>query len=175
MKIKAGNHTITLTDVAGTDLEPGQYLGVVVRPVQDPRGPGADVQVVDLYRDASGLVVSGEVMDGALTHRVTVVEESAAPGPHGLTSEETGKVLDAIQYTLLQAQVNADMGYVLGPGVEAFERLVKAEALIAGRPLAEVRSTRARALTTDEPRVLRLKARIAELEAALDGGPMVRA
>lgn len=104
------------------------------------------------------------------TVEATTVEATTAPaeGVQGLTREETGHVLDAVQHVLTRAQIDADLGYHLGPLTQSFEKLVEAEATITGRPLAEVRASRVRSMTTDKPRVKQLEAQVYRLEAQLE-------
>jgi len=56
----------------------------------------------------------------------------------------------AIGYVLTRAQNDPDLGYLLGPGTEAFRLLCEAEARICQKPLSEVLDARGKALGSRE-------------------------
>ncbi len=173
MRIEAENHTIVLTPITGQPTKPGRYLGVVPRYEGHRDGPGCDAVVVEwaLAGRTGELYPTAACPRALWTHRVTVEAGPAEQGvglQGGLTREETGHVLGAIQHVLTRAQIDVDLGYHLGPLTQSFEKLVEAEATITGRPLAEVRAARARSMTTDKPRVKQLEAQVYRLEAQLE-------
>lgn len=68
---------------------------------------------------------------------------------------------DAVVYLLSRAQTDPDLGYLLGPGTESFERLCRAEAALLGEDVAAVRARRSRDLQPEhrwrEPDVVVLR------------------
>lgn len=171
MRIVIGPNTIVLEPITGEPDRPGRYLGMVSHYLGHQDGPGLDPVIVEWYRDGrTGTLWPTAAERGAIwTHRVTVEATTVeADGVQGLTREETGHVLDAVQHVLTRAQIDADLGYHLGPLTQSFEKLVEAEATITGRPLAEVRASRVRSMTTDKPRVKQLEAQVYRLEAQLE-------
>lgn len=85
--------------------------------------------------------------------------------------EQHAKLLDAVRYTLARCQVDADLGYYLGPCTEAWERLVAAEALAIGAVAGPHRAKRARYMAPEharrDPTHVELQRRIEELEGEL--------
>lgn len=83
-------------------------------------------------------------------------------------TEREQQALAAIQYILRRAQLDPDLGYYLGPRIEAWERLVTAEAALTGADIEEVRAQRAKdlqpAYCKRRPEVLELRARLHEEE-----------
>lgn len=59
--------------------------------------------------------------------------------------------LEAIDYMLTRCQVDPDLGYLVGPGAQAFRLLCEAEASLRGEPLADVLARRGKSLAR-EPR-----------------------
>ena len=65
----------------------------------------------------------------------------------------------AVKHVLDRAQENPDLGYYIGPGMQSFHLLCKAEAEHLGRPLADVERERARDL---QPEYRKRKAEVVE-------------
>lgn len=82
-------------------------------------------------------------------------------------SDATEALYEAVKYVLDRSQTDPDLGYYLGPGMQAFYLLCKAEAAHLGRPLAEVEKERRRDLQPQharrEPEVVRLRNELEEL------------
>lgn len=87
-------------------------------------------------------------------------------------TERERAALDAIQYLLHRTQSDPDLGYYLGPAVESWERLVRVEAELTGRPFEEVRQSRATdlqpAYARRKPDVVRLKKKLERLEETIE-------
>lgn len=73
---------------------------------------------------------------------------------------------EAVKYVLDRSQTDPDLGYYLGPGMQAFYLLCKAEAAYLGKPLAEVEAQRRKDLQPAhckrDPEVLRLRKELDE-------------
>jgi hypothetical protein len=72
---------------------------------------------------------------------------------------------DAVRYLLDRAQENPDLGYLVGPGTEAFRLLCAAEAAYTGRPVEQVERERGEDL---QPEHRRRPARVVELEEEVE-------
>lgn len=125
--------------------------------------------VVD--RAKSGAALLRELVEGA---RAGGFGEGLIETPVaelGAVVEQHAKLLDAIRYTLARAQVDADLGYYLGPCTEAWERLVAAESLAIGAAPGPHRAQRMRSLAPEharrDPTHVELQRRIEELEGEL--------
>jgi hypothetical protein len=83
-------------------------------------------------------------------------------------AKATAALYEAVKYTLDRSQTDPDLGYYLGPGMQAFFLLCKAEAAFSGQPLADVEAGRRRDLQPAhrkrEPEVLELRRRLEEAQ-----------
>ncbi|HSN16447.1 MAG TPA: hypothetical protein VLT61_17565 [Anaeromyxobacteraceae bacterium] len=62
-------------------------------------------------------------------------------------AEKLAAATKAVRYVLNRAQVDADLGYQIGPGMEAFRLLCEAEATIDGKALETVEAERGKSLS----------------------------
>lgn len=78
------------------------------------------------------------------------------------------QLYEATSYTLSRAQTDPDLGYLLGPGMQAFCLLCKGEAAYLGKPLKEVEDRRRRDLQPEhckrQPEVIELRERLRAVE-----------
>lgn len=59
-----------------------------------------------------------------------------------IVQDAVAQLVSAVDYVLTRAQTDPDLGYLLGPATEAWERLVKAEAAAKGVPADILRNQR---------------------------------
>jgi len=52
--------------------------------------------------------------------------------------DSAAALYEAVKYVLDRSQTDPDLGYYLGPGMQAFYLLCKAEAAHLGKPLPEI-------------------------------------
>lgn len=81
----------------------------------------------------------------------------------------TAALYESVKYVLDRSQTDPDLGYYVGPGMQSFFLLCKAEAAHLGRPLAEVEKARRRDLqpahSKRDPEVLQLRKQLEELRS----------
>lgn len=160
-----------LPDVLRQPLEDTPDLELRARVVRAayPGAPKADVLAIADALDAADRPDLARVTrafvddDGA---RV-IIRTSAptAPAPNG---DVMLRLYEAVAYVLNRAQVDADLGYQVGPATEAFERLCRGEALFTGQSLEHVQRARARSNTHRKPQIPELRRHIDALERALE-------
>jgi hypothetical protein len=79
----------------------------------------------------------------------------------------------AVKHVLDQIQENPDVRYYCGWGTQIFYLLIRAEAAHLGKPLEEIENERMNdrqpSYRKREPEVLRLREKLDELRAQLDG------
>lgn len=80
--------------------------------------------------------------------------------------DSTAALYEAVKYVLDRSQTDPDLGYYLGPGMQAFYLLCKAEAAHLGKSLQEVEAQRCKDLQPAhckrDPDVIRLRAELEE-------------
>jgi hypothetical protein len=78
----------------------------------------------------------------------------------------------AVRGLLTRSQLDPDVGWLISPGTESFERLCDAEAAFLGCDVAMIRDQRGKDLQPEyrrrQPQVVELRSRIDELECELE-------
>lgn len=118
--------------------------------------------VVSGHEDAAHQAIESALDGGDLQAAVNGYEHDEGPVRVESASVVYGTSPDAdrdllaraISYTLDRAQMDADFGYLLGPGTEAFRLLCEAEATVTGKPLDQVTKDRGRDLSRHPRRYL---------------------
>jgi hypothetical protein len=88
------------------------------------------------------------------------------------------EMANAVKYLLDRSQENPDLGYYVGPGMQSFHLLCKAEAKYSGRELAEVEKERGRDLqhkhSKRKPEVVERRDEVHRLQSIIDDCPRCR-
>lgn len=114
----------------------------------DPRSPHTE-EGFRAWLDYFGGLASEAIDDAVAKVRREGGLDADEDGPTvDMATPETASTdavsLKAISYTLERAQLDADFGYLLGPGTQAFALLCEAEAKLRGMTVAEVTAGRSK-------------------------------
>ena len=165
--------------VLGKDVQPAldaitdpAAKGLLVRAIQTallPVCPGRRVEVGYDFSNGS-CVRSALEVDPDIAAAVPVIRDVLFDAHrYEWDGAELATPAQAVTYVLDRCQTDADLGYLIGPGAQAFKLLCEAEAGLLKQPLAAVMDRRSKSLAREPRRYFRAGERHAPVGDDLDG------